>query len=88
MILVGIRQAIPDIMHWRFASTPTPQESFIYRHATEVHDDAGIGSVSSFQSPPRPAAGQAPPVVYELRSYQLHPGYQNVPQVVNAFQSG
>ena len=57
------------------------------RHAAEVHAVAGAGSAASFESPPRSGPGSQP-AVYEMRTYQLHPGYGNVPAVLKAFQSG
>lgn len=57
------------------------------RHAAEVHAAAAVGSAASFESPQRAAAG-SPPAVYEMRSYQLHPGYGNVPAVLKAFKTG
>ena len=63
------------------------QESRLLRHAASVHAAAGAGSAASFDSPPRPARG-APRPVYEMRTYQLHPGYGNVPAVVKAFETG
>ena len=57
------------------------------RHAVEVHEAAGVGSAASFKSTQRAEPG-SPPAVYEMRSYQLHPGYGNVPAVLKAFKSG
>ena len=63
------------------------QESRLLKHAAAVHAAAGAGSAAAFESPPRPASGSPRPV-YEMRTYQLHPGYGNVPAVTKAFESG
>ena len=38
--------------------------------------------------PPPPVELIFPQVIYELRSYQLHPGYGSVPKLLEAFRKG
>lgn len=63
------------------------QESSIYRPAASVLEAAGAVPLHKFVSPPRPPPGSPPPV-YELRQYQLHPGYGSVPKLLEAFRRG
>jgi hypothetical protein len=63
------------------------QESRIMLESTDIHTAAGAPATRDFASPARPAP-PANPVVYEMRSYQLHPGYGSVPVLVKHFKEG
>ncbi len=54
--------------------------------ATRVYEAVGITSAASFQPPPSPPGAVKP--LYELRQYQLHPGYGSVPKLLDAFSVG
>lgn len=61
------------------------QESKIMREATALYSTIGLLPAAEFQSPPS-IPGNLP--VYELRQYQLHPGYGSVPQLLKHFAHG
>ncbi|GAB4816440.1 hypothetical protein N2152v2_003486 [Parachlorella kessleri] len=61
------------------------QESTIYVPAAGVMDAAGSVPVQQFKAPPR-EPGRQP--LYELRQYQLKPGYEGVPRLLTAFERG
>lgn len=73
---------------------PTPlaclQESKIMVESQQVYSALGMPPSAARFRPPQAAtataAGAKP--VYELRSYQLHPGYGTVPKVLEAFAQG
>lgn len=65
------------------------QESSVYLPAVPVLHAAHarpIHSVLQSSSSPRPPLW--PPPMYELRTYQLSPGYGSVPKLIQAFQKG
>ncbi|KAL4857838.1 Protein NipSnap 3A [Chlorella vulgaris] len=61
------------------------QESSIFVPAAGVMAAAGAAPVQSFEAQPLQQGKQA---VYELRQYQLKPGYDGVPKLVAAFERG
>jgi hypothetical protein len=68
-------------------SLGAPKESKILRPSAAVLAAAGAGPIREFSTPPRPPL-DAPPVVYELRTFMVHPGVRNVPFVLDAFAAG
>jgi hypothetical protein len=51
--------------------------------ATKVYDATGAPGAARFALPVDCASG-----MYELRQYQLHPGYGSVPKLLEAFEQG
>lgn len=63
------------------------QESSAYLPAGSVLDAAGSLPLQELAA--KSGVGQdGPPGMYELRHYQLHPGYGSVPKLLEAFQKG
>ncbi|QDZ18875.1 hypothetical protein HOP50_02g13800 [Chloropicon primus] len=58
------------------------QESAIFKPAVKCMDAAGSSLVQDFE--PEHEDG----VMYELRKYQLHPGYDSVPRLLDSFAKG
>ena len=87
------RQAAAASAEWQEEYLPhsrrcvAHQHSSIFRPATAVLDSAGAAPLQQYTSPPRPPPGAAP-AVYELRQYQLKPGYGSVPKLLQAFRQG
>lgn len=66
----------------------THQESTIYLPAVPVLEAAqSIPVQNTANKWPAPQLG-TPPAMYELRQYQLHPGYGSVPKLIEAFKKG
>ncbi|KAF8071348.1 NIPSNAP3A [Scenedesmus sp. PABB004] len=65
------------------------QSSRIMLESAPVYAALGLPGAAGFASPRGPA-GAAPEgsPVYELRQYQLHPGYGSVPKLLAAFADG
>jgi len=64
------------------------QESSIYVPAVPVLEAAQSTPVQNTADKwPAPQSG-TPPALYELRQYQLHPGYGSVPKLIEAFRKG
>jgi hypothetical protein len=64
------------------------QESTIYVPAVPVLEAAQSTPVQNTANKwPAPQPG-TPPAMYELRQYQLHPGYGSVPKLIEAFKKG
>jgi hypothetical protein len=61
---------------------PPPQESRIMLEAAQLYAATGTPGAAAFAPPPGPAG------MYELRQYQLHPGYGSVPKLLKAFEEG
>ncbi|EFJ42285.1 hypothetical protein VOLCADRAFT_107330 [Volvox carteri f. nagariensis] len=61
------------------------QENRVMLEARPIYEALELPPTALFSSPP--TAGPAK-VVYEMRSYQLHPGYGSVPKLVEAFSAG
>lgn len=61
------------------------QESSVFAPAAAVLAAAGAAPVQHYQSPAR-EPGKQP--IYELRQYQLKPGYDGVPKLLQAFEKG
>ncbi|GFR52604.1 hypothetical protein Agub_g15202, partial [Astrephomene gubernaculifera] len=62
------------------------QENKILSEARPIYQALQLQPTALFRSPPKPAAPAK--VVYELRTYQLKPGYGSVPALVEAFSKG
>lgn len=58
------------------------QESSIFKPAVQCIEAAGAPLIQDFK--PEPEEG----VMYELRKYQLHPGYGSVPGLIESFSKG
>lgn len=67
--------------------TVAHQTSHIMTAALPVLEAAGAVQPSNFKSGPRASPGQ-PPVVYEMRNYQLGHGWAPVPTINEAFAKG
>lgn len=63
----------------------TQQESSIYVPAAGVLAAAGAAPMQQYVAPER-QPGKQP--IYELRQYQLKPGYDGVPKLLAAFEAG
>ncbi|GAX80973.1 hypothetical protein CEUSTIGMA_g8408.t1 [Chlamydomonas eustigma] len=84
----AVRAAAAKHPDWRkFIELSRPhvqfQENKVMLEAGPVYDALKLPHCSLFQSPP-----PDPKAIYELRSYQMHPGHGVVPNLVEAFQSG
>jgi NIPSNAP len=64
------------------------QESSIYVPAVPVLEAAKSTPVQQIATTSSPPAPGTPPAMYELRQYQLHPGYGSVPKLIEAFRKG
>eukprot|EP00200_Dunaliella_tertiolecta_P012987 CAMPEP_0202369310 /NCGR_PEP_ID=MMETSP1127-20130417/1172_1 /ASSEMBLY_ACC=CAM_ASM_000462 /TAXON_ID=3047 /ORGANISM="Dunaliella tertiolecta, Strain CCMP1320" /LENGTH=259 /DNA_ID=CAMNT_0048964931 /DNA_START=62 /DNA_END=841 /DNA_ORIENTATION=- len=63
------------------------QTSKIMMEALPIYQALNLPSTTHFQTPPR-LSDAAPKVMYEMRNYQLHPGYGSVPKLIDAFAKG
>ena len=63
------------------------QESSIYLPAVPVLEAANSTPVQNIANKWSATPG-TPPAMYELRQYQLHPGYGSVPKLIEAFKKG
>jgi hypothetical protein len=66
------------------------QSSKIMLESKPIYAALGLPATAAFQGPthgPR-APGEPPAAMYELRTYQLHPGYGSVPKLYEAFSKG
>mmetsp|Transcript_32859 Transcript_32859/g.72584 ORF Transcript_32859/g.72584 Transcript_32859/m.72584 type:complete len:271 (-) Transcript_32859:35-847(-) len=59
------------------------QENKVMLQAQPLYDALGLPHTQDFQPP-----GRDPKAIYEMRTYQLHPGYGSVPKLVEAFRKG
>ncbi|KAK3283664.1 hypothetical protein CYMTET_8644 [Cymbomonas tetramitiformis] len=64
------------------------QESMLYVEAAQCHAAAGVESAVDFISPPPVTSCEASQPVYELRTYQLRPGYDAVPTLQDKISAG
>mmetsp|Transcript_9031 Transcript_9031/g.15687 ORF Transcript_9031/g.15687 Transcript_9031/m.15687 type:complete len:274 (+) Transcript_9031:3-824(+) len=65
------------------------QSSRIMLESTPVYEALSLPATRHFKSPTAEQAKQSQTQpVYEMRTYQLHPGYGSVPKLVQAFASG
>jgi len=86
----AVRQAAGSNPQWQaYISSVRPhvlaQESSIMSEAWGVYSATSSSGAAGFRAPAH--TGATPPV-YELRQYQLHPGYGSVPKLLAAFQEG
>ncbi|KAG2447150.1 hypothetical protein HYH02_007896 [Chlamydomonas schloesseri] len=63
------------------------QENKVMLEARPIYAALQLPPTAQFKAPPK-APGSSGKVVYELRSYQLSPGYGSVPKLVEAFSAG
>ncbi|KXZ48796.1 hypothetical protein GPECTOR_25g380 [Gonium pectorale] len=61
------------------------QENKLMLEARPIYQALQLPPTALFTPPPKTGAAK---VVYELRSYQLHPGYGSVPKLMEAFSAG
>jgi hypothetical protein len=64
-------------------NTVQDQSSSIFLPATAVLEAAKAAPIRDYI-----ATGPGPSGLYELRTYQLHPGYDGVPKLLQAFEKG
>eukprot|EP00892_Ulva_mutabilis_P011645 jgi/Ulvmu1/8853/UM049_0035.1 len=60
-----------------------PQVSFIMREAAPIYEALNMKATKDFEMPDDGIKG-----MYEIRQYQLHPGYGTVPKVVDELVAG
>lgn len=87
-----VRKTMAENPEWQeFIDKSRPglqmQESMLFLQAVECHKAAGSCNVNEFESPPKPAPGQPTPI-YEIRTYQLDPGYGSAPKLRKIFAKG
>lgn len=87
-----VRKAMAANPEWQqFIDESRPglqmQESMLFLQASECHQAAGSCNVNEYQSPPKPTADQPTPI-YEMRTYQLDPGYGSAPKLRKIFATG
>ncbi|GLC46162.1 hypothetical protein PLESTB_001196400 [Pleodorina starrii] len=61
------------------------QENKVMLEARPIYEALKLPPTALFSPPPKEGPAK---VVYEMRSYQLHPGYGSVPKLVEAFSAG
>lgn len=87
------RRGAASNIEWRDEYIPhtrqfvSQQESSIYLPAVRVLQSANTTPIQEAAKLSKgPANG--PPALFELRQYQLHPGYGSVPKLIDAFEKG
>ncbi|KAG2444417.1 hypothetical protein HXX76_001170 [Chlamydomonas incerta] len=86
----AVRAAALKDPRWRkFVELSRPhvqhQENRVMLEARPIYAALQLPPTAQFKAPPKTGSGK---VVYELRSYQLSPGYGSVPKLVEAFSAG
>lgn len=64
------------------------QQSSIYLPAVPVLETASAVPIQTVLNHQQPRSTTSPPALFELRQYQLHPGYGSVPKLIEAFSKG
>ncbi|GIL49252.1 hypothetical protein Vafri_5380 [Volvox africanus] len=82
-------RAVADPRWKRFIELSRPhvqyQENKVMLEARPIYEALDLPPTALFNPPPKEGSAK---VVYEMRSYQLHPGYGSVPKLVEAFSAG
>lgn len=88
-----VRRGAASNAEWRDEYIPhtrqfvSQQESSIYLPAVSVLQSAKAIPIQEAAKLSK-HSGDGPPALYELRQYQLHPGYGSVPKLMEAFEKG
>lgn len=88
-----IRQAASKSPEWaQYVKSARPfveaQQSKIMLESKPIYEALNMPATAHYKPPAAAAASSSGPAMYELRTYQLHPGYGSVPKLYEAFSKG